>query len=336
MTRLTVSAHFVTAALAGAREQGYDAQAMMREAGIDPVLIEQEQARVTGNQYTRLMQVIWRTMKDEFMGFAPARSRPGTFATLCQLVIHCDNLDEVLRRASQFYGLFETGVTMPLTIQGEEAQITLEAEAPLNADHHHFLQESLLVIWHRLSSWLIGQGIPLTRVTFDYPEPAHSHEYRGIFLAPLMFDQPATGLAFPVRYLQEPVIRDELEMRHFLMTSPADLMARPDDRNSYTARIRALIGRDFTQPIPDFEAIAQKLNTSPQTLRRRLRAEKTSFQEIKDNLRRDIAIVHLTRDQLAIDEIAHRAGFTETSTFHRAFKKWTGVTPGAYRLRFCS
>ena len=58
MARLTVSAHFVTAALAGARRQGYDTHAMMREAGIEPELIEQEQARVTGNQYTRLMQVI--------------------------------------------------------------------------------------------------------------------------------------------------------------------------------------------------------------------------------------------------------------------------------------
>lgn len=336
MAHLTVSAHFVTAALAGARRQGYDAHAMMREAGIDPVLVEADQARVTGHQFTRLMQVIWATVEDEFMGFAPARSRPGTFATLCQLVIHCDSLDCVLRRASHFYGLFETGITMPLTLYGEEAMVRIQTEAPLGEDRHHFLQESLLVIWHRLGSWLIGQGIPLTRVGFNYPEPAHSGEYRGIFQAPVVFDQPETGLVFPARYLQEPVIRDELEMRQFLKSSPADLLARPDDRNSYTARIRAQIGRDFTQPIPDFETIAHNLNTSPQTLRRRLRSENTSFQEIKDNLRRDIAIVHLTRDQLAIDEIAHRAGFTETSTFHRAFKKWTGVTPGAYRSRFCS
>jgi len=104
------------------------------------------------------------------------------------------------------------------------------------------------------------------------------------------------------------VIRDELEMREFLKTSPADLLARPDDRNSYTARIRALIGRDFTQPLPDFEWIAEQLNTSPQTLRRRLKAENTSFQEIKDNLRRDIAIFHLMRDNLSINDIAHRAG----------------------------
>jgi len=118
MTRLTVSAHFVTAALAGATRDGFDTDTMLEDAGIDPPLIHDEQARVTDTQYTRLMQLIWDRMQDEFMGFAPAPSRPGTFATLCQLVIHCDNLDCVLRRASHFYALFETGVTLPLRVQG--------------------------------------------------------------------------------------------------------------------------------------------------------------------------------------------------------------------------
>jgi AraC-like DNA-binding protein len=66
-------------------------------------------------------------------------------------------------------------------------------------------------------------------------------------------------------------------------------------------------------------------------LRRRLKQENTSFQEIKDLLRRDLAIYFLGRPELPVNEIAHRVGFTEASTFHRAFKKWTGVTPGAYR-----
>ena len=330
MTRLTVSPHFVSAALAGAARNGFNTDAMLLDASIDPALIQEEQARVTDTQYTRLIQLIWSRMQDEFMGFAPGRSRPGTFATLCQLVIHCENLECVLRRASYFYGLFEPAVTLPLRIQGNQAIIEITAEAPLQ-DSHCFLQESLLVIWHRLSSWLIGQGIPLDRAFFRYPEPDHVAEYRGLFHCPLQFERTTTGLSFPARFLERPVIRDELEMREFLKTSPADLLARPDDRNSYTARIRALIGRDLTRSLPDFDWIAEQLNTSPQTLRRRLKSENSSFQEIKDNLRRDIAIFHLMRDSLSINEIAHLAGFTETSTFHRAFKKWTGVTPGAYR-----
>ncbi|HBM49958.1 MAG TPA: AraC family transcriptional regulator, partial [Marinobacter sp.] len=104
-----------------------------------------------------------------------------------------------------------------------------------------------------------------------------------------------------------------------------------DESNTWTGRIRGLIGRDFSRPMPDFDWIALELHTSPQTLRRRLKQENTSFQEIKDLLRRDMAIYYLSHQELPINDIAERVGFTEPSTFHRAFKKWTGVTPGAWR-----
>ena len=79
--------------------------------------------------------------------------------------------------------------------------------------------------------------------------------------------------------------------------------------------------------------MARQLNTSPQTLRRRLHEQGTSFQELKDQLRRDLAIYHLGRRELPIQEIAEQLGFSEPSAFHRAFKKWTGLTPGAYRAQ---
>jgi AraC-like DNA-binding protein len=71
---------------------------------------------------------------------------------------------------------------------------------------------------------------------------------------------------------------------------------------------------------------------TPQTLRRRLQEEGHGFQAIKDNLRRDMSIEYLARPDLTLIEIAERVGFSETSTFHRAFKSWTGVAPGEYRL----
>ncbi len=77
--------------------------------------------------------------------------------------------------------------------------------------------------------------------------------------------------------------------------------------------------------------MARQLHMSPQTLRRHLSEEGSSFQELKDHLRRDLAIYHLGRSDLSIQDIAEQLGFSEPSAFHRAFKKWTGLTPGAYR-----
>lgn len=330
MSNLTVSRHFVQAALVGAQAQGLDTRAMLRDAGISPDLLRIEMARVSSDQFSRLMQILWNRTGDEFMGMGPRKARTGTFATMCALVIDCPTLEAVYRRAYQFSRLFEPMVAMELEVGEETARLVTRIEGDI-LDPSYFLRESILVIWHRLGSWLIGQPVELDSAEFDYPRPDHGDEYRHIFHCPLRFEAPETALTFDKRFLSAPVIRDKPEMHQFLKTSPADLLSRPDESNTWTGRIRALIGRDFSRPLPDFESIAAELHTSPQTLRRRLKQENTSFQEIKDLLRRDMAIYYLSRQEWAINDIAAKVGFTEPSTFHRAFKKWTGVTPGAYR-----
>lgn len=332
MSNLTVSRHFVEAALTGARAKGMSVDDLLREAGISPDLLELGAARVSSDQFSRLMQVLWHRTEDEFMGLGPRRARTGTFATMCALVMGCPTLEAVYRQAFQFSRLFEPMVAMALDTDGEQARLVLRIEGELN-DPEYFLRESILVIWHRLGSWLVGQPVELSAASFAYPRPAHGDEYRHIFHCPLTFGAEQTALTFDKRFLAAPVIREKPEMHQFLKTSPADLLSRPDESNTWTGRIRALIGRDFSdaRALPDFDSIAVELHTSPQTLRRRLKQENTSFQEIKDLLRRDMAMYYLRREEWAINDVATKVGFTEPSTFHRAFKKWTGVTPGAYR-----
>jgi AraC-like DNA-binding protein len=330
MSDLTVSRHFVQAALAGAEHLGFDIGEMLREAGISPDLLRIEMARVNSDQFSLLLQIAWNRMDDEFMGMGPRRARAGTFATMCALVIECPTLEAVYRRAYQFSRLFDPMVAMKLETDEQKVRLVTNIEGEIH-DPHYFLRESILVIWHRLGCWLIGQPVELEKAEFDYPRPTHGDEYRHIFRCPLEFESDCTALTFDKRFLSAPVIRDKPEMLQFLKTSPADLLSRPDESNTFTGKIRALIGRDFSKPLPDFEWIATELHTSPQTLRRRLKQENTSFQEIKDLLRRDMAIYYLGRQELSINDIAAKVGFTEPSTFHRAFKKWTGVTPGAYR-----
>ncbi|MGO3295279.1 MAG: AraC family transcriptional regulator [Marinobacter sp.] len=330
MSDLTVSRHFVHAALTGVERLGLDTEEMLRDAGISTDLLRIEMARVSSDQFSLLLQIVWNRLNDELMGMGPRRARTGTFATMCALVIDCPTLDAVYRRAYQFSRLFDPMVTMKLETGIQKVRLVTHIEGEIH-DPHYFMRESLLVLWHRLGCWLVGQPVELEKAEFNYPRPAHGDEYRHIFHCPLEFDSDCTALTFDKRFLSAPVIRDQSEMLQFLKTSPADLLSRPDESNTFTGKIRALIGRDFSKPLPDFEWIASELHTSPQTLRRRLKQENTSFQEIKDLLRRDMAIYYLGRHELSINDIAEKVGFTEPSTFHRAFKKWTGVTPGAYR-----
>jgi AraC-like DNA-binding protein len=114
-------------------------------------------------------------------------------------------------------------------------------------------------------------------------------------------------------------------------TAVALAVERANKMLSVTERIRRLLRRYLAEEMPSLEAVSDMLATTPQTLRRRLQREGQGYQMIKDALRRDVAVEFLTQSDLPLLEVAARVGFSEASTFHRAFKGWTGLTPGAYR-----
>lgn len=330
MKPLTIANHFVVAAIHGAASQGLSTPFILEGTGIPAELLNQGKARVSPEQFVLLIQRIWQLLEDELMGFAPVKSKLGSFATMCQLTIHSENLEQMIKRGSRFYGLFELMPAVSVETHGNKARLILQHDQLPN-DKDHFIQESLLVIWHRTACWMIDQRINLTKACFNYPAPLHQDEYKSIFYCPVEFNSQQTYLEFNADMLKQPVCQDERTLTQFLKSSPADLLARPTKDESYSGKIRNLIGREIDGEMPSFEEIAQQLFMTPQTLRRRLKSEDTSYQELKDNIRRDIAIYYLGQPSLSINDISNKVGFTEPSTFHRAFKKWTGVTPLAYR-----
>jgi AraC-like DNA-binding protein len=126
-------------------------------------------------------------------------------------------------------------------------------------------------------------------------------------------------------------VQNAQTLRDFLRQAPTSLLVKYRDESSATERIRRILRRQLADDLPSLEHIARQLDLTPQTLRRRLREEGQGYRAIKDDLRRDVAIEYLARSELALPEIAGLLGFSEASTFHRAFKHWTGVAPGAYR-----
>ena len=329
MLDFTIPYHYVNAALRGPREQGLDIHTLLKKSSILEDVLHEPMSRVTATQYAGLIKNIWLEMNDEYMGLGKVPSPLGSFAMMCNAVIHCPTLEKAFRRAYRFYGLFLHLPKFELILDDDYATIILD-ESQLN-DPDHFLVESLMVIWHRYGSWLIGRRINLIEANFSFDPPSNHSEYRSMFYCDIHFNSSYTGMKFPVKFLKEKLVQNETTLRTFLKHSPADLLARPDEGNSLVAKIRAIIGDDLSQDLPNFEFVADALHTSPQTLRRRLKEEGLTYQELKDQMRRDTSLYYLGRGDLSIQDVSEKLGFSESSTFHRAFKKWTGITPGAYR-----
>jgi AraC-like DNA-binding protein len=326
----TVAICFVSAALEAVRARQLDPDELLTKVGLSPTLLSSPHARVSAEHYGKLWRLIASTLDDEFFGQDSRRMKAGSFAMLCHSVLHCRTLGHAMGRSLRFYGLILDDISGSLQCDDGEARIVLRERVSGQA-HRVFGQEVLLLLLHGLACWLVGRRIPILRAQFCYPEPAHSGEYRLMFSNDLSFDAPFTGIDFDASYLNLPIVQDERSVKEFLRTAPENIVTKYKNGSSVSARIRRLLRQRLPGEVPDFDTLAAELNMTPATLRRRLHEEGASYQEIKDQLRRDLAISYLSDSDRSVVDIALELGFSERSAFHRAFQKWTGASPAEFR-----
>jgi AraC-like DNA-binding protein len=331
MQKHTVSMHFVAAAVA---ELSGDARArVLQSVGIPAELLGATHARVPAESFSALWLAVARELDDEFFGLDRRRMKCGSFALLCHAVLHSASLDRALRRMLKGFAVFLDDVRAELRIEGRDAVIAITNRIEA-APARRFADETFLIMVHGMMCWLAGRRIPLTLAEFAHPRPPHAQEYMVMYSKTLRFDAERTAVRFDAAQLAAAVVQNETTVKKFLRTAPQSVFLKYKNEDSWTARLRRrLRGSIGTMEWPRLEEIAREFHVAPTTLRRRLDSEGTSYQGIKDELRRDAAIHHLCGSRLSVADIASALGFQETSAFHRAFKRWSGVQPGEYRRR---
>lgn len=335
MDQVTMHNHYLLAITEAVTRAGGQNSQLLSQAGISPRLLTEQVQRVPLDDFVSYCRLAWGALGDELFGLSGQPCHPGTFAFLAEQCLSCSTLRQALDKAEQFYQLFTQ-----LRVQRTEENGTVRLEVirlQPELDPDKLLVDFLLTTWHRFLSWLAGAQVVLTQVEFDFSPPPHLHEYKYTLPASHRFDGQCNALYFSEEYLNKPINRESVELKAFLTDFPFSVLIPPEIDDSFAAKVRCWVKRyaDFPVTLPDFDQVACGLNLTSSTLRRKLKAEGTSYQQIKDLLRRDLAIDHMQASALSISEIAHRVGFTEPGAFIRAFKNWTGVTPGCYRSACC-
>ncbi|WP_454726075.1 MULTISPECIES: AraC family transcriptional regulator [Cupriavidus] len=343
MEKHSVAICFVHHAIAGLRARGIAPEPVLQAAGIAPALLSVPQARVSAASYSALWMAVAAALDDEFFGQDSRRMKCGSFAMLCHAVAGSRTLAQGLERVARYFGLLLDDIGVRLVHEGEAAGAALAAPpgaheraalvltAPSARAPGVFAQETMLIMLHGLMSWLLRRRVPVLLAAFSYAEPPYAAEYRRMYSRHLAFGQPATALVFDARWLAQPVHQDERSLKAFLREAPHNVVVKYTDRASVMARVRRQLRAQPPERWPTFEQLAQALHMSASSLRRRLMEEGGTYQQIKDEMRRDLAIEALSHSSRSLAEIAAGLGFAEPGAFHRAFRRWTGLRPGAYR-----
>lgn len=326
-SKISVSMHFVQAVLRHAREHDVDPQPLLRRHRIPPRLLNETQARISVQQFADFQTGVMQAMGDEALGYSTRPMPLGTWDMMCHAVITCGSLGQALHRYCRFFELMDRGVPARLSIA--EDQTTVYLDKSVSEKGAYFAELSLLNT-HRFACWLIQEEIPLKGVSFDSPRSARAADYRLMFVGnPVRFEEPRSELRLASSLLEKPVVQTPESLRRYLR-HPMRVMLTTSYAFSWTAQVREQLRRSL-ENLPELTDVAATLHLHPQTLRRRLAAEGSTFKQIKSDIRRDTALHFLSKRTLSVEEVAHRSGFSEASAFIRAFKGWTGLTPYSYR-----
>jgi AraC-like DNA-binding protein len=281
----------------------------------------------------RLYQLAAVETRDEMMGLWSRPIRPRALQHLLTSVREATSLSSALYRFSTFWNLLLDDYQFELREAEAQVALTLlprDARGPEVAQRFgHML---ILKLAHGLLSWLARQEVPIRAVEFVFPCPAFQEDYAVVFPAPVTFAQPATRLVFDAADLGPVHPRSATELDAFLETAPRDWIFTRSQAHRQSLRLRTYLTQAGWARATLTEA-ARALHMTPRTLMRRLEQDGTSFQATKDALRRDMAIGRLQAGRLSIEAIAQELGFASAASFHKAFHRWTGQPPSAYRRK---
>ena len=320
---------FVKAMLLAYERYGASPAEALRQAQITPAMLRRDATRITAAQLEAFARLAMQQLDDEALGWFSRRLPWGSYGMLSRASLTAPDLGTALKRWCRHHRLLTDDIVFRLEAQGGVARVAIEEHRALGAMREFCLLTSLRNL-HGVACWLVDSRIPLIETRFPIAAPPHHDVYPLLFPGPVVFGAAQAGFSFDAQYLQLPLRRDERALQAMLQRA-LQLIVLPYRRDRLLVqRVRELL-RTRAGELRTAQALAAALHTSVRSLHRQLQDEGASLQALKDEVRRDQAIELLRRTTRPVKQVALAVGFSNEKSFARAFRLWTGQSPGAFR-----
>jgi AraC-like DNA-binding protein len=317
-----------------AGRRGVAPEALLGPIGADPAQIDDPDAHVPIAWVIRAWTEAPVLTGDPAFGLHAAELMAGTRAHVLDYVAaHCQRPRELFACIQRYQRLLMSAADLRLDVSGGVATFSHPLEKIPFARPPQ-IDEFVVAQWVLAARARSRRGFPLRRVTFDHPRPADTREHARIFQAPVEFGAPVDAIEFDAALLDVDLEGADPTLVSVLRRHAEALLAEapgPEAPATVAGALRRhLVGLPPSSPAAVEEA-ARALGMSARSLQRRLGAEGTSFKDVVDDVRRDLSRSYLHDPRYGISEVAFLVGFAEVSAFSRAFRRWTGESPVAWR-----
>lgn len=240
-------------------------------------------------------------------------------------VMTSSNLIEAFRVLFQNILMTWTYMHWSLRTEGDTAVITLRQQRDLGGCQQYMIDRGLAAAY-TIAAEALGKPLPLLEVNVVQAEPAYATVYAELFHSPVRFEAPANDFRFDARFLDEPLLQSETASARVFAAQCERICAALESGGSFAEHIRQQLVQ-LPHQLASLETIAERLCSTPRTIQRKLAQEGTSFKDLVEDVRKNLALEYLRSTVLSVEEIALRLGYSDAPSFSHAFKRWTGSSP---------
>ena len=310
------------------RQRGLDADELLPACGVPVDATHKMDVQHLSDLYSAMWeQAVLRT-GDPSLGLTRPAHPLGAFGVFGHMLLSSPDVYTAAQSLARFAALVSPTFAMDVTRAGATVQLTFRITGGRRAapiQRYDFVATVFLTG----SQWITGQRMVPQVLYVPFPAPADTRPWREAYGCPIVFGAPAFRADFNAADFDRPIPTSDPMLADICLRMTEQ--AAQDFGDGFAGQVRQALTKVLSKGDPRREQVAELLCVSERTLQRRLSEEGTSFAELLDAVRREVAERLLAQAQLSVTEMAHELGFSDPSNFYRACKRWFGVSPGALR-----
>lgn len=313
--------------------QGFDWNGLCEEAAIDPNRILDTEARMTTEEYERVLLTAVRLTGDVMFGLHQGnRMSISELGVLGYVLMHSRTLGGAMEATRRYNRTICNGLQLDWGSEGCDLVISFALGGSPHKTSRHCIEE-MAASFHKTMLDLSCRAIPLKAVQFIHPSPGYSEEYAAVFGVQPDFGQPRNAIIVHREVMEYRIIGSDARLLSIFSGMAEEAQGKLASGTAITNKLRAWIVECMPTHYPTLKQAAQEMMMSARTLQERLKAENTSYNRLANEVRKELAIRYLAQPHYAIGEIAYLLHFSEPSAFQSAFRRWTDAAPGEFRQR---
>lgn len=311
---------------------GVDPLSLLKVVGIDPDLVHSPDSRIPVEIYLTIEEKAVAMTGDPCFGLHVGQFyAPGSWSLLDYIVMNSRTLGEGLTLSGKYGKIVSYLIKSKFTLRPGEAELILYVPAQyseISPHCYHTVQASMVAMMRKLT----GKPISPIRISFRDPEPdgAVLKEFSSFFNCPVFFGSEHYSMTFDPAIAKTPLPQSDPTLLKYFQELASDIVLQLDKNGSVTEAVISLMVTKLKDKDLSIRSIAREMGMSVRSLQLKLKEERTVFSDLLLQMREKLARRYLSQNS-TVEETAFLLGFSDSSAFRKAFKKWTGRTPGEYR-----